>query len=126
MVDENARDTEEETTGSKTALLVSGLVVALALALLFFVLWTKASKTEPSEITKFLTAESSDVEQRAREVIRLLLNYDSSNFDQRAAEVRSMATGSFRKDYEKLVTQGLGAILKKATASSSGKILKGP
>ncbi|MFN2388990.1 MAG: hypothetical protein ABR575_05220 [Actinomycetota bacterium] len=106
--------------------LVAGLVLAGALAATFALLWAQSKDAQPSEVTSFLAGERDAAETRATEVITLLMNYDSTNLDQRAAQIRELATGTFRDQYDRLVSQGLGKALASAAASSRGQIVEGP
>lgn len=101
------------------------LVVAIALAATFGALWFQARETSPEEVGDFLATQRPVVEDRATELVGLLMNYDSTNLDERSEAILPIATGSFRQQYEEIL-QGLGAALEEAAASSRGEILDGP
>jgi hypothetical protein len=107
-------------------LLVAGLVLAVALAATFAVLWSQGRNTTPDEVAAFLGAEKSVVADRSTKLVNLLMNYDSTNLDDVSAEVLTLSTGDFAEDYEDTLARGLGAALEKSTASSRGQILDGP
>jgi hypothetical protein len=119
-------DAHDESRSRSTALLTTALVVALGLAALFAFLWQNSKDIDPAELTTELNTEASAVENRAEEVIDVLLNYDSGNFEERADEMRALATGDFRDQYEELIEEGIRELLEESTASSSGEILDGP
>ncbi len=106
-------------------MLAGVVVVAVALAATFGALWAQSRDTDTQEIGSFLDAERDSVTIRSVEVIDLLMNYDSTNLDQRALQIRELATGTFRDQYDRLITQ-LGAALEEASASSRGQIVEGP
>ena len=107
-------------------LLIGGLVVAIALAAVFAVLWVQSKDTSPDEVASFLTEQSGQAQTRAEKIVNLLMNYDSSNLDEVSDQVLALSTGSFADDYRDTLRQGLGAALEKSTASSRGEILEGP
>ncbi|MFN2526041.1 MAG: hypothetical protein ABR505_07225 [Actinomycetota bacterium] len=114
-----------ETRGSHTTVLLVGLVIALLLAgTLGTLLLLGSDPTE--EVDFYLVSELADVEDRSREIIDLLLNYDSTNLDEKADAIRELATGAFREQYDELIGQGLGEALQAASASSRGQIVEGP
>lgn len=106
--------------------LIAGLVVSVALAGTFTFLWLQSVDTSPAEVSSFLAEEAPDVADTAAEVATLLINYDSTNIEERRAEVVPLSIGRFREQYEDLLSQGLGAALEKSAASSRGQILQGP
>lgn len=106
--------------------LIAGLVVSLALAGTFTFLWLQSVDTSAAEVSSFLAEEAPEVADTAAEVATLLINYDSTNIDERRAEVVPLSIGRFREQYEDLLSQGLGAALEKSAASSRGQILQGP
>ncbi len=101
------------------------LLLAAAAAALA-VMWQRDAETTPDDVRNFLVAELPVVEQRARTLIELLVNYDATNLDDRAEDIRAMATGSFRDQYDQLIEQGLGRALEAASASSRGQVVSGP
>ena len=105
-------------------LLLGGLVFALALAANFLYLWLQSSGE--SSVQTFVSEQQPRVQQRARSVVSLLLNYDEANVDKVAEEIFAISTGSFRKQYEQILDRGLQSALEKASASSRGRILTGP
>lgn len=107
-------------------LLVALVVVMASTATTFALLWRQRSGTAPDEVRNFLVAELPAVEQQARRLIDLLMNYDSTNLPDRADEIRSISTGAFRDQYDELIGQGLGEALEEASASSRGQIVSGP
>jgi lipopolysaccharide export LptBFGC system permease protein LptF len=107
-------------------LLIAGLVFAVALATTFAILWTQSKDTTADEVQAFLGAEKSVVQDRASELIGLLMNYDSTNLQQVSADVLELSTGDFAEDYEDILAGGLSSALEKSTASSRGQILDGP
>ena len=107
-------------------LLIAGLVIALSLAGVFVFLWLQSVDTSPEEVADFLSKEAPAVADTATEVATLLINYDSTNLDQRQQEIIPLSVGRFRQQYEDLVSQGLGAALEETSASSRGQILQGP
>ena len=108
--------------------LIALLVVAVALAGTFAILWVGASKTSADEVGKYLSSQSPDVEKVATGVGTLLLNYSSTNIDEVGKKMLALATGNFADQYQKIVTSGngLGSALQKSSASSRGQILQGP
>jgi hypothetical protein len=137
-VDEKAKDkTDKDETGSERRKrdlrrflvpgLIAGLVLALCLAVTFFVLWLQTADPQSDDVRDLLAAEKPDVEQRAIEVTNLLLTYDSTNLDEVTEKMLAISTGNFKQQYEELIqVQGLGAALDQAKASSRGQILTGP
>jgi hypothetical protein len=107
-------------------MLIAGLVLAIALAGTFAVLWAQSRDTTAEEVEAFLGGEKSVVEDRATKLVNLLMNYDSTTLDDVSAEVLELSTGDFAEDYEDTLARGLGAALEKSTASSRGQILDGP
>lgn len=107
--------------------LSAGLVVALAAAAVFGVLYL-TQDTSAQEIEAALAEETPDVEDRAGSIANLLLNYDSTNLDEVSRQMLDLATGSFRQQYEEALEEGggLGTALEEASASSRGQILTGP
>ena len=106
--------------------LAAALVVSLALAGTFVFLWLQAVDTSPEEVGTFLTEQTPQVHEVATEVATLLINYDSTNLDERAEEIVPLSVGRFRQQYEDLISQGLGEALEDTAASSRGQILQGP
>jgi len=101
-------------------------VIALALAGTFGALWLQAVDTTPEEVGTYLADAAPEVADRASEVATLLLNYDSTNIEQRRGEIVPLTVGRFRQQYEDLLSQGLGAALEDTSASSRGEIQQGP
>src|SRR5687768_15629692 len=102
-VETRAPLTTESTPGAArpkllVPLLIAALVVSLAIAATFVVLWRQAAETTPQEVAAVLSAETAAVERVSAEVISLLTNYDASNIDQVAARMLEVSTGNFRKD----------------------------
>lgn len=106
--------------------LIAGIVISLALAGTFGSLWLQSVDTSAEEVGSFLSAEAPEVADTATEVATLLINYDSTNIEERRAQVIPLAIGRFREQYEDLLAQGLGAALEESAASSRGQILQGP
>ncbi len=106
--------------------LAAALVICLALAGVFAFLWLQAVDTSPEEVSAFLAEERPEVHEVATEVATLLINYDSTNLEERAAEIVPLSVGRFRQQYEDLISQGLGQALEDVAASSRGQILQGP
>ena len=107
--------------------LIAGIVVALAVAVTFFVLWLQTADPSADDVNQFLNSQQEPVAERSTEVVKLLFTYDSTNFDEVAERVLGLSTGNFRVDYEQLIVErGLGSALKNAKASSRGIILEGP
>ena len=107
--------------------LIAGLVMALALAVTFFVLWLQTADPSADDVNQFLNSQQSAVEERSTEVVKLLFTYDSTTLDQVAERVLGLSTGNFRVEYEQLILErGLGEALENAKASSRGIILEGP
>lgn len=106
--------------------LAAGLVFSLALAGSFALLWNETRAIEAEDVGVYLSGQVGEVEGRARELVDLLMNYDATNLDERAEQIRGMSTGTFREDYDELIQQGLGAALEEAAASSRGQIVTGP
>lgn len=106
--------------------LIAALVFAVALAVTFAVLWAQSRDTTAEEVSDFLGAEKSVVQDRASELITLLMNYDSTNLEEVSAQVLDLSTGDFAEDYEDILAGGLGTALERSTASSRGQILDGP
>ncbi len=106
--------------------LSTGLVIALALAGTFGFLWLRTVDTSAEEVGGFLAQEAPEVADTATEVATLLINYDSTNIEERRDQVVPLTIGRFREQYEDLLAQGLGAALEQTAASSRGEILQGP
>lgn len=106
--------------------LVAALVIALALAGTFVVLWLQSVDTSPDDVAAYLSQEAPDVADTASQVATLLLNYDSTNIEQRRSQIVPLTVGRFRQQYEELLSQGLGAALEDTSASSRGEIVQGP
>lgn len=106
--------------------LIAGLVVSLALAATFGFLWLQSVDTSTEEVGAFLSEEAPAVADTATEVATLLINYDSTNIEERRDQVIPLTIGRFREQYEDLLAQGLGAALEETAASSRGQILQGP
>ena len=106
--------------------LAAALVIALALAGTFVVLWLQSVDTSPDDVAAYLAQEAPDVADTASQVATLLLNYDSTNIEQRRSEIVPLTVGRFRQQYEELLSQGLGAALEDTSASSRGEIVQGP
>jgi len=106
--------------------IASALVVAVALAGVFAVLWRGASDTTPEEVDDFLSSSAGEIEDVTNEVVDLLINYDSESLEERSESILPLATGSFRQEYERLVGEGLGEALEEAGASSEGEVVDGP
>lgn len=120
---------EEETPRRRFLVpaLIAGVVIALSLALTFFVLWLQTADPSADDVNEFLNSQQVAVEDRSTEVVKLLFTYDSTNLDQVAERVLGLSTGNFRVEYEQLILErGLGEALKNAKASSRGIILEGP
>jgi hypothetical protein len=107
-------------------LLIAGLVVSVALAAVFGILWIQNKETSAEEVQSFLGDETATVQARAEKVVGLLMNYDAATLDDVSQQVLALATGSFAEDYRDTLKRGLGAALKENTASSRGEILDGP
>lgn len=107
--------------------LIGALVVSLASAVVFASLYL-ASDVSSNEVGQVLSDHAPEVEDVAGRVANLLLNYDSTNLDEVAQQMLSVATGNFREQYEEVLSSGagLGAALEEASASSRGQILEGP
>lgn len=108
-----------------TGLLIGGLVVMTALAATFFTLWLVNADVAPTDVETYLDDQRPEIEERARTAVDILINYDSTNIDERRTEMLSVSTGGFRDDYEEF-TQTLGDVLQDAGASSRGAILEEP
>ncbi|MFN2593264.1 MAG: hypothetical protein ABR579_00025 [Actinomycetota bacterium] len=108
--------------------LIGLLVLAVALAGTFAILWIGASKTSADEVGSYLSGQSPTVEKVSTDVGSLLLNYSSTNIDEVGQKMLALATGNFADQYQKIVTggEGLGSALQKSSASSRGQILQGP
>lgn len=108
--------------------LIAALVVAGALALTFFALWLRSADTSADEVGRFLSSQKPQVGERASQVVNLFLNYDAANIETVSRRLLEMSTGTFRKEYESALNakNGFGQALKKASASSRGRILVGP
>ena len=107
-------------------LLVAGLVLSLATAGAFALLWQRDREVTSDEVGAFMASRVGEVEDVATQDVTLLINYDSTNLEEQSQKVLPLATGSFREQYQQLLGQGLGDALEKATASSRGQILEGP
>lgn len=107
-------------------LLIAGLVVSVALAAVFGILWIQNKETSADEVQSFLGDEAATVQSRADKIVNLLMNYDAANLDDVSEQVLALATGSFAEDYRDTLKRGLGDALKENTASSRGQILDGP
>ena len=120
----------EATRGSRrwvVPTLIAGLVIALSLAVTFFVLWLQTADPSAQDVEQFLSSHEAAVEERATEVAKLLFTYDSTNLDSVSEQILQLSTGNFAVEYERLIVQrGLGDALEEARASSRGIILEGP
>ncbi len=120
----------EETSGSRrwvVPALIAGLVIALSLAVTFFVLWLQTADPRAQDVEQFLESHEDAVAERSTEVVRLLFTYDSTNLDAVSEQILELSTGNFAVEYERLIVErGLGPALEKARASSRGVILEGP
>lgn len=106
-------------------------ILVIAVVLLFLAAGTLGAllllgPDTAQEVDTYLASELSTVEERSRAIVDLLLNYDSTNLDAKAGEIRALATGAFREQYDELIGQGLGQALEAASASSRGQIIEGP
>ncbi len=120
---------EEEAPRGRRAvpILIGALVLAVALAVTFFVLWLQTADPSATDVNDYLASQQTAVEERSTEVAKLLFTYDSTNLDQVADRILALATGNFAVEYEKLIFQrGLKDVLEQAEASSRGVILEGP
>ncbi len=118
---------EHDKTGrGPVGALAAGLVLALALASVFGVLWLRGAGTTPDDFTTFIDDAGPDVEKTATDIATLLMNYDSTNLEQVGRQLLELSTGDFAADYERILGQGLGDALQEVTASSRGQILAGP
>jgi len=108
-------------------LLAALVVVGLATAGVFGTLYL-TSETSPEAVGVFLSEERPQIEETARRVADLLVNYDSTNLEEVSAQMLELATGNFRDDYEQALSSGpgLSAALEEANASSRGDIVDGP
>ena len=106
--------------------LAGALVLAVAVAAVFAVLWTQSAETDPAEVGRFLSSETPKVERTASEVVDLLTNYDAANIDAVVARMLDITTGSFREDYNETFEAGFAEAIKKASTSARGQILSGP
>lgn len=106
--------------------LIAGIVLAVALAGTFSILWVKNADTKPDEVSAFLLHETEEVERTSTRVVTLLSNYDATNIDDVVAEMLEITTGSFRKDYQETFDAGFGEAIKKASTSARGEIISGP
>lgn len=115
-----------------TSVLAGALVLALALAATFAILWAKkepdlTGAASASQVGAYLEARQPAVSERATEVATLLLNYDSTNIEEVSEQILGLATGDFRDDYEDIVGSGnLQRALQRSASSSRGQIVDGP
>lgn len=102
-------------------------VVGTASGLIFGFLYLR-SDVAAEDVGDFLAAERAAAADTARSVADLLLNYDSTNLDEVAAQMLELSTGNFREQYEEVLSSGggLGTALEEASASSRGQILEDP
>ena len=107
--------------------LVAGLIVSLAVAVVFGTLYLTSDVTG-AEVGGLLAEQTPAVEDQAARVANLLMNYDSTNLDEVSDQMLSIATGNFRDQYEEILTsgEGLGPALEESSASSRGQITSGP
>ena len=106
--------------------LVGGLAVALIATLALLLLWLQALDTLADDVGEYLNESRGEVQTRVTEVMDLLLNYDSTNFEQVTDRVLEISTGQFREQYEQLIPGPVGEALIEASASSRGQILQEP
>ena len=131
-VDDKEPEADEETTseGPRRYLipaLIAGLVVALCLAGTFFFLWLQTADPKAEDVGTFIGEQKPGVEQKAIQVVNLLLNYDATTIGEVAEQMAALSTGNFKDDYQNLIIeQGLKDALEEAKASSRGQILEGP
>lgn len=111
---------------SAVAMAIVGALVAAAILIPTILLLTRDDAVDPSEVSRYLAAETNDVEDRSVEVFDLLTNYDSETFGDVADAMLGISTGNFREQYEEIVGTGLNEALAEAGASSEGQILHGP
>ena len=123
-------ETTDETPSGRRALvtaLIAGRVLAVALAVTFFVLWLQTADPKPQDVDEFLNSHEQAVAERSTEVAKLLFTYDSTNLDEVTERVLGLSTGNFAVEYERLIVErGLGDALETAKASSRGIIIEGP
>jgi hypothetical protein len=127
--DASAPETGTEGRGLKRFLipgLIAGLVLAVAVAGIFGILWFQTSDTDSQEVGAFLADQKPDAEKTATEVITLLTNYDAANIDAVVGRMLNITTGSFRKDYNDTFEAGLSNAIKNVSTSARGQILSGP
>lgn len=108
-------------------LLAALSVVAVATAAVFGFLYL-TDDVSSKDVGTVLAQQTPEIEEVARRVANLLLNYDSTNLENVADQMLDIATGNFREQYEEVLSSGagLGAALEEASASSRGSILSGP
>lgn len=104
-------------------LLVGALVAALGLAAGFAFLWSAEQGADPEDVDVFLRSRSNAASEAASEVIATLLTYDSDSVGDRQDDLLPLATGGFREQYEELLDQGLGDVLRRTSATSTGEIV---
>lgn len=104
------------------------LVFALVAASVFAYLWaTKEDPTTSRDVEAYLDARTDAVTERAREIMGLMLTYDSTNIDEVSEQVLDLASGAFREDYAALVGGGnLRKALRRSSSSSRGQIVGDP
>jgi hypothetical protein len=98
----------------------------VAVAGAFVALWNSGRGTDPDEVAAYLRSESAGAASTATEVITTLMNYDSASVEDRQDDLLPLATGEFREQYETLLEQGLGDVLRRTSAASTGEIVAGP
>lgn len=125
--DEETFEDEARPRRLAVPILIGALVLALALATTFFVLWLQTADPSATDVNDYLSSQEPAVEERSTEVAKLLFTYDSTTLDEVADRLLGLSTGNFAVEYEKLIFQrGLKDALEKAEASSRGVILEGP
>lgn len=105
-------------------MLAGGVIVASALAAVLLLLLLSQT-TSPQDVQTFLDGRRTEVEEVARQVADILMNYDSTNLDDRRKQMSELATGSFKDEYEDFTSE-LGGVLEEAAASSRGQLLEDP
>ena len=105
-------------------MLIGALVLTSVTAGTFAFLWLRGGGG-PEAVNEFIAETSPAAEDTARRVVDILMNYDSTNLEDRRQEMLELSTGKFRDEYDEF-TEQLGAALEETKASSRGQLIGDP
>lgn len=99
-----------------------GAVIAAAVILAF----TGDSEVSPVDVTEYLVEQHGQMEERALEVVRTIVNYDAETFAQNEERLRRITTGDFLDDVSELFSGELGEALEETGTRSTGTLPEDP